>query len=201
MCLVVATHILKTLVHIVEDPIFLQDCENAPGRGMGTIYHFYDGYNCNLCGGQGEHWGDYPNYCASFPKCSNEDVSCSFEFDMNKSKASEGQNVRFERIQVMLQTLLEREYNLEEINKSILANDEPKFFYDHDTNYGNEEEGLDQVEIVSHDWLLKKDQPLGVYKDDHEGNSWMVEEFSKMHIEQSQEVKLLEIATRKLKTN
>ncbi|MCD7461415.1 hypothetical protein HAX54_046069 [Datura stramonium] len=39
-----------------------------------------------------------------------------------ETEESEGQSDDFKRFQVMLQTLLDREYKLEEINKSILAN-------------------------------------------------------------------------------
>ncbi|MCD9638070.1 hypothetical protein HAX54_021775, partial [Datura stramonium] len=40
-------------------------------------------------------------------------------FDMTNNKACEGQSTGFERIQAILQTLMDRSSNLEDINKSI----------------------------------------------------------------------------------
>ncbi|XP_059309495.1 TMV resistance protein N-like [Lycium ferocissimum] len=60
------------------------------------------------------------------------------------------------------------------------------------------EEKLDKVDIVSQNWLMNQAQQLGVYGDHREGISRMMEEFLKIHVGQSQEVKLLEIAIQKL---
>ncbi|XP_059306321.1 uncharacterized protein LOC132057733 [Lycium ferocissimum] len=62
------------------------------------------------------------------------------------------------------------------------------------------EEKLDKIEILSQDWLMNHAQQLEAYGDHHEGISRMIEEFLKMHVEQSQEVELFEIAIRKLET-
>ncbi|XP_060186437.1 uncharacterized protein LOC132615858 [Lycium barbarum] len=62
------------------------------------------------------------------------------------------------------------------------------------------EESLDKVEVVSQDWLMTQAQQLGAYGDHREGISRMMEFFFKIHVEQSQELKELEIAIRDLNT-
>ncbi|XP_059302235.1 putative receptor-like protein kinase At3g47110 [Lycium ferocissimum] len=63
-------------------------------------------------------------------------------------------------------------------------------------NDSHHEEKLDKEEIVSQEWLMNQAQQLEVYEDHREGISRMMEEFLKIHVEQSQEVELLEIAIR-----
>ncbi|XP_060170071.1 uncharacterized protein LOC132600741 [Lycium barbarum] len=65
-------------------------------------------------------------------------------------------------------------------------------------NGSHHDEELEKVEIVSQDWHMNQAQQLGVYGDHREGISQMMEESLKMHVEQSQEVELIEIAIQKL---
>ena len=104
-------------------PHFWQDCENAPGREMCAPSQSYDESICNICGGQGGHWGDCPNYFASPPpSCSNENASCAFEFDRDNNIASEEQSAGYEGVMELLQAYFDREREEEQelVGQSIL---------------------------------------------------------------------------------
>ncbi|MCD7455474.1 hypothetical protein HAX54_028276 [Datura stramonium] len=101
---------------------FWKDCEDALGREICASSYSYNGYYYNLCGGQGGYCGDFPNYYVFSPRCSNENASFPFEFDMNNDRVYKRETARFERIQAMLQILLDGNSSMGDINKFISEN-------------------------------------------------------------------------------